>query len=45
MPADVDQEDINNLIDHLKTEKFVTEKDDKYFINNEFVLMGVKITS
>jgi hypothetical protein len=42
---DLNEEDIDNLLIHLMNEKFITVKDEKYFINNEFVLMGVKITS
>jgi hypothetical protein len=41
----MDSDSIYSLLEYLHNDKLLTREDDKYFINDEFVLVGVKIKS
>ncbi len=43
LSTNIDNDDIDNLFSHLVNDQLLITEEDRYFINDDFVLMGVKI--
>jgi len=43
LPEEISEDDINNLIDYLMSEKILIKESNRYFIDDDFVLINAKI--